>query len=576
MSSSNSDSESSSSSSSESESFVETEKKDGGDDEEEMKMPAQTTPSKQPRPFPVRKGSLVFPSAKTSKVFDSRKRHYRYLHRVGLEKKKQARTKRRKLREALTRDGAELDLKQYPTLQSSSSEDSDRQEENSDWERETVDVQAMAHDSWWAKETLFGIMPVSEISSLVGWATHQTHDGTYSDNDISNIAASASVVCGDTPGNAAGLGESTTRQDITTARGQRPSPLLGLPNTPLPPSYLQYLSEMARSHVEEPVQQRDEWISHSFLTSADSLDAKLVSKKQRKRKEWQQWDYDSEDETYQTLKAKHENSHVTLHVPCPAKKAKPEKNEATKLDNGRTHLYESMDTSALVALGMAWEDAITTSLLPLARQHVARCRRLEQQKLSETRSTHDMSNRSEQEARMDPFQEWTLPPEQAIWRLAQEGTSASLPSSLPPTRVSNQCFDRTSSVNEMLVNRFGNREQREQQAVDNWCRSRNLDTTFVHNNMDLYGVILPRAPTTPLVSENETLQDRQDRYDLLYGKRSRANIVKKKRAVVNEQNITTLPGKSDDDLGEQEEGQDERVAKASKNAKSEAIVTVAV
>ena len=180
MSSSNSDSESSSSSSSESEYSVrvETEKKD---DEDEMKMP-ELTRSKRPRPFPVRKGSQVFPSSKTSKVFDSRKRHYRYLHRVGLEKKKQARMKRRKLRETLTRNGAEIDLEQYPTLQSSSSEDSDRQEENSDWERETVDFQAMAHDSWWAKESLFGIMPVSEISSLVGWATHQTHDGTKNDN----------------------------------------------------------------------------------------------------------------------------------------------------------------------------------------------------------------------------------------------------------------------------------------------------------------------------------------------------------------------------------------------------------
>jgi hypothetical protein len=568
MSSSNSDPESSSSSSSESDSSsaVETEKKDGDDDDDEdMKMP-QPTPSKQPRPFPVRKGSQVFPSNKTYKVFDSRKRHYRYLHRVGLEKKKQARTKRRKLREILTRTGAEFDLKQYPTLQSSSSEDSDYQEENSDWERETVDVQAMAHDSWWAKETLYGIMPVTEISKLVGWATHQTHDGTRSDKGIGNlVAAAASIACEGTPGNAAGASESTTQRQI-------PSPLLGLPNTPLPPSYLQYLSEVARSYVEEP-HQRDKWMPRAFLTTADSLDAKPVSKR-RHRKEWQQWDYDSEDETYQRLKTSHDNNHVTLHVPCPAKKEKPENKAGTKSNNGRTHLYESMDTSALVALGMVWEDAITASLLPLARQHVARCRRLEQQKLSELRSTNDMSNRSEEEARMDPFQEWTLPPEQAIWRLAQEGVNSELPSSLPPTRVSNQCFDRTSSVNEMLVNRFGTEDQREQRAVDNWCRSRNLDPTFVDNNMDLYGVVLSHAPTTPLVTE-ESLQERQERYDMLYERRSKANIVKKKRAAGGEKNRSTLPGKNKDDDLSEEEGQNERVAEVTNKAHSE-IVTVAV
>ena len=400
--------------------------------------------------------------------------------------------------------------------------------------------------------------------------------------DTSNVATAASVVCEGTLGNVAGVGESTTRQgststssehDITTAPRQFPSPLLGLPNTPLPPSYLQYISEMARHYVEAPVQQRDKWTPCSFLTTADSLDAKPVSKKKQKRKDWQQWDYDSEDETYQRLKAKHDNSHVTLHVPCPAKKEKPENKGAAKPDNGRTHLYESMDTSALVALGMVWEDAITASLLPLARQHVARCRRLEQQKPSETASPspNDMSNRSEGEARMDPFQEWTLPPEQAIWRLAQEDASSELSSTLPPTRVSNQCFDRASSVNEMLVNRFGNREQREQQAVDNWCHSRNLDPTFVKNNMDLYGVVLPRAPTTPLVSEEDTLQDRQARYDMLYERRSRANIVKKKHVPANERNRAALSGKGDDVVSN-EEGQNESVAKAIKKADSGIVI----
>ena len=159
-----------------------------------MKLPAPLPVVAPPRPFPIRKGSLFFPSGKTSKIFDSREKHYRHLHTVGRVQRKNARGKRRKLRDTLIANDANFDVQQYPTLQSSSSEESSVEDNNSEWERETVDMQALAHQSWWAKESLFGITPVSEVSSLVGWATHLTHDGGGNVGNGTAVARAAGVV----------------------------------------------------------------------------------------------------------------------------------------------------------------------------------------------------------------------------------------------------------------------------------------------------------------------------------------------------------------------------------------------
>jgi hypothetical protein len=492
-----------------------------------------------PRPFAIRKGSRAFPKGITSKIFESKKKHYRHLQKQGIECHTIAKAKRRRLRDQLSKNDDNFDLSPYPTLQSSSSEESDEQDSNSEWERETVDFQALAHEhSWWAKENLLRVTPVSAISSLVGWATHDTHDGTTISSNDNEPPSDV-----DEPAD-----------DSTSAQQQEANPLACLPNTPLPPSHLNYLAEKARAVIEEPIhQEKKEWKTHSFLTLVD--DERPPAKRPHRCKEWQQWDHDSGDETYQSLKKKRTN-HVTLHVPCPIPQKKKSKLDKKKKESDKqqqsSRLYNSLDNSALVAAGMLWEDMITASLMPLARQHVARCRRLEQRK-KENESSNDDEVANDGSEEVDPFQEWTLPPEQAIWRLAQEGVKSELPSTLPPTRVSSQFFDRETPVKAMLVSQIGTAEQQKQQAVDDWCRSRALDRAFVSNNMDLYGVCLPRAPSWTAASpQEETVREKEDRYERLWKKRLQAETTLK-TAPGKEKETSTPKPKEDDESSSEEE-----------------------
>ena len=67
------------------------------------------------------------------------------------------------------------------------------------------------------------------------------------------------------------------------------------------------------------------------------------------------------------------------------------------------------DASAHVTVGMAVEEVLTMALMPLAEEHVKRCRRLEYQK-----------DRKRPTDTADPFHSWTLPPTEAIVQLAKD------------------------------------------------------------------------------------------------------------------------------------------------------------
>jgi hypothetical protein len=468
-----------------------------------------------PQPFAMRKGSRPgYLNATTTEPFDSKAAHNKRLYSRGVIKIKEARNMRRHIRDTIIRNTGYTKL--HPTLESSSSSESESSEDFN-WKRETVDWQTLAHETWWAKESLFGIMPVPEINSLVGWATHHTHDGTVAMTmPETTVEESANE---ETPTDPPSQDNVTNDQDAISVRTERETrsvpqetnPFLFLPNTPLPPSHLRYLTEKAREYVEDPIQNRDVWESHTFLASSDSSDDEKAFKTKYKPKDWQQWEYDAEDETYRATKEllKKRKRLLTMHVPCPTSKFDPKTKKSSrkrKASSKKSHLYKSLDDSALVALGMVWEEMITASLLPLARQHVARCRRLE----------HNMAPRSSDVVHTDPFQEWTLPPEQAIWRLAIEGVTAALPSAHALARGSQHLFDRESSVWTSLVNGLGNSEQRKQQAVDDWCHTHDLDPALVSNNMDIYGVFLPRPPTVlprkPMLTERER-EDRSEKLD---------------------------------------------------------------
>lgn len=473
-----------------------------------------------PQPFAMRKGSRTELSSTTTQLFDSKSAHNKKLYSRGVMKMKKARTIRRQIRDKVATN---CDTKQlHPKLESSSSSESESSE-NSDWERETVDWQALAHESWWAKECLFGIMPVQEISSLVGWATHHTHDGTVATTETPHSESANEKTMIDIPSQDDGTNDEGANSTVIDARcsaGLEDNPLLFLPNVPLPPSYLHYLTEKAREYVESPIQNRDRWKSHTFLASSDTSDDEKTLETRYKPKDWQQWEYDSEDETYQATKEllRKRKRLVTMHIPYPSAQIAPKTKKAS--ETKKAHLFKSLDDSALVALGIVWEEMMTASLLPLAQQHVARCRRLVHNSVS-FKSSDDVVHTT------DPFQEWTLPPEQAIWRLANEGvtTAVALPTMYPPTTFPYFCFDRETSVSSAsLIQHLGNAEQRMQRAVDNWCHSHALDPAFVSNNMDIFGVFLPCTPTVRPRKPPVTDREREERNDKLDRKRKKLKI----------------------------------------------------
>jgi hypothetical protein len=81
-------------------------------------------------------------------------------------------------------------------------------------------------------------------------------------------------------------------------------------------------------------------------------------------------------------------------------------------------LLEKFDISALIAIGMLVEEMITVSLLPLAQDHVNRCRALEQ--VEDDHSSNNKRKRQQQTYDMKQqhsFFQWTLPPDEAIAKL---------------------------------------------------------------------------------------------------------------------------------------------------------------
>ena len=465
---------------------------------------AAAAPSEPVRLFPLRKGSRPYlpTETKTQCALASMAKYYQLLDRRGAMHKKNARAKRRKLRDILVSSGNASMVN--PAVESSSESESDSADE-SEWQRNTVDWQALAHNSQQAKECLFGIIPVQETSSLVGWATHHTHDGSAvtvrapaahraQDEDVQVMNGNEVQEMPATQQNHVHEDSATVRQahQQQSNAGAAPdhqgdNPLLFLPNTPLPPSHLKYLAKMAKGYAEQPVVTQYRWHSRTYLASSDTSDdedRKSKPKYNQNRRAWQQWEYDDNDETYKAAREllKKRKRRVTLHVPGAAEEQRKVK----------SHLYETLDDTALVALGMAWEEAITASLLPLARQHVARCRKLEE--------TAKDTNSITTEPDMDAFHQWTLPPEQAIWKLAQEEVATpGIPSARPPTRI-HRPF-------ESIARRRDHGESREQQAVLEWCQNHNLDPAFVQNNMDVYRTCIPCAPvmgqSTPPAREKD-------------------------------------------------------------------------
>lgn len=106
----------------------------------------------------------------------------------------------------------------------------------------------------------------------------------------------------------------------------------------------------------------------------------------------------------------------------------------------KSNLWERLDQSALVAMGMFLEEMMTASLLPYAVQHSKYCRSLDE--ASENGETSS---------------KWVIPPSEAIHGVAQQSlvqsnsssTVASFPVSRPPTHSS--CLNEDDSQNQSSV-----------------------------------------------------------------------------------------------------------------------------
>lgn len=205
---------------------------------------------------------------------------------------------------------------------------------------------------------------------------------------------------------------------------------MDLPNTPMPSSHLEWIAERTTKRVKRQIVS---WKNHTYLSSADYAAERLntaVPQSNLKRLEWQTWGYDSQDETYQQFKSFKPKRTVDVTIPF-----------VRKVHVAETCMTDLLCTSGRVALGIVLEELLTASLLSLAREHVKRCRTLDEQMA---------------------FNEWALPPEDAILKISPG--AASLGSA------------------ENMVQRSD---------FDQWCSSRNLDPTLVLKNKDLYGRVHP-------------------------------------------------------------------------------------
>jgi hypothetical protein len=172
---------------------------------------------------------------------------------------------------------------------------------------------------------------------------------------------------------------------------------------------------------------------------------------------------------------------------------------------------EVFDDSALVAMGMLFEEAITASMLPLARLHVLRCRELEDlaalRKESDSFGTEfqvdepesclvvdavtgqvmpkklNTPKRDSNDA--DALEEWNLPPEEALQKILREQQfsfyNCCLPTASPATRTIDNNVDLTDDLSEVPA----------ELALLEWCQTQSLELTFVQQNMDLFQVFVP-------------------------------------------------------------------------------------
>ena len=185
--------------------------------------------------------------------------------------------------------------------------------------------------------------------------------------------------------------------------------------------------------------------------------------------------------------------------------------------NFKRNFNSSCTDSAAVAIGMALEEAVTASLLPLAGLHVLRCRALEDMTINEGQdgvtqsplvdcSTVTMAASSYSKERRcihpisgqgvsldldkikwkqdNPFDDWTLPPEEAIMKLLDQGM-------IDP--FTNNFLSEPSRI----FNSNAQTQKNQQNDVNTmWSKRYNVSPEMIAFNQELFGIFMTRKKNT--------------------------------------------------------------------------------
>lgn len=283
--------------------------------------------------------------------------------------------------------------------------------------KDTVDWYNVAN-SYGNDFALLDSLPVWEISSLVGWATHLTRD-----NEPPRVPEDD---------------EATLSTRVADERESlfKFNPLRGLVNTPLPPSHLEYISNIATNEVldfEEVLELLAMFDQSSLIAMGMLLEEMLT----------------------------------TSLLPLAQAHVQACREMESRLNP------DSKDTAKKP--GETWNPETTIpdeagSAAPPAK-NMGPQRGMDQQLAAKV-------------AAEDFFHRLTLPPEEAILKLVQErqlDTTMGLPFLYPPTRT--LCENRTAVAPHVTAMR--------------WCAQHGLDIDFVQSNMDLFSAFLPIAPKFP-------------------------------------------------------------------------------
>lgn len=126
---------------------------------------------------------------------------------------------------------------------------------------------------------------------------------------------------------------------------------------------------------------------------------------------------------------------------CASEKLQEDIQKNPLLKSSYQSIERSMDETALVAVGMIAEECLVASLLPFARAHVAKCRRLDYEiqnsKAKDSNANSEEFDDDSPSYALNAFSHWTVPCELAIADLATEAAThcrdmPSFPSTRPP------------------------------------------------------------------------------------------------------------------------------------------------